>query len=381
MIINFNLKTNVIFGSGKRFELNNFINKKKYKNVLVFIEAEISRISIFKDFINNFTFNYTIIKCQNITPTYNFLDNQMVKIRKLTNIDAFIGIGGGATIDITKGFSVLYKNKLSAINYRGFDKFSNQPLPIIAVPTTSGTGSEITPNASFIDTLNNKKMGINGEGIRPIFSILDPELTLSCPLLPTISSGLDSMVHATEAFVAKKTNLFAQLFAKEGYQMVIEYLPLVANDLDNKLYRERVMYGAFLSAISLMNSGTGPSAAMSYPLEVFFEIPHGISGAIFLPFVVEYNISKGFYNYSKLNKPYSGENGQKGAIKFLIKLKKTLKDLKISELSKKVNFNENLHNLFLNDTLELKAALDQNPVDFKEEQVKNILKNFKIEKK
>ena len=120
-------------------------------------------------------------------------------------IDVFIGIGGGSALDMAKGLSVLYTNLKKAISYRGFEKFTNPILPIIAIPTTAGTGSEITPNASFIDSIEKKKMGINGEAIRPSYAILDPELTLTCPKFPSLSAqGLMSLVHASEAFVAKK---------------------------------------------------------------------------------------------------------------------------------------------------------------------------------
>ena len=104
------------------------------------------------------------------------------------------------------------------------------------------TGSEITPNASFIDTIEKRKMGINGEAIRPKYAILDPELTLSCPKAPTISAGVDSMVHSTEAFVAKKSNPMAKMFAKVGFKLVFENLPLLVDDMENIILREQVMY-------------------------------------------------------------------------------------------------------------------------------------------
>ena len=113
------------------------------------------------------------------------------------SIDVFIAIGGGSAIDMAKGLSVLATNTKPAIFYRGFDKFEEPIIPIIAMPTTAGTGSEITPNASFIDTNDKRKMGINGEAIRPKYAILDPELTVACPKGPTISAGIDSLVHST----------------------------------------------------------------------------------------------------------------------------------------------------------------------------------------
>ena len=246
--------------------------------------------------------------------------------------------------------------------------------PIVGIPTTAGTGSEITPNASFIDTYEKRKMGINGEGIRPKYSILDPELTLTCPKEPTISAGVDSIVHATEAFVAKKSNPMAKLFAKEGFNLVIEHLPLLIDDLQNIKLREKVMYGAFLSAVALMNSGTGPAAAMSYPLGVHFGVPHGLGGSIFLPFVMEHNIKAGYFDYSDLVlDPNNGLSKQEISIEFMKKIWSTWEQLKIPNNLRVFGMNENNIDKFISDTIELKGALDQNPVPFYEDEIKNIL--------
>ena len=156
-----------------------------------------------------------------------------------------IGIGGGSALDMAKAVSVLSTNREEAIKYRGFNMFDNAIPPVIALPTTAGTGSEITPNASFIDSDSKRKMGINGEAIRPQFAILDPELTLSCPLGPTISAAVDSMVHATEAFVAKKSNPLARLFAAEGFSTVATTLPHLVQELDRLDLREKLCMAPF----------------------------------------------------------------------------------------------------------------------------------------
>ena len=114
----------------------------------------------------------------------------------------------------------------------------------------------------------------------PKYAFLDPELTLTCPLRPTISAAVDSIVHSTEAFVAKKSNPIAKFFAREGFQKVIISLPQLVEDLNSIELRTNVMYGAFLSGVALMHSGTGPAAALSYPLGVHYGVPHGI-GVLF----------------------------------------------------------------------------------------------------
>ena len=164
------------------------------------IDHALKDVSIINDFIEKLESEVVVVYCDISEPTGDKLEQKRLEVSNLS-LDALWELR--SAIDMAKGLSVLKTNLEPAIKYRGFNKYSNTPLPVIAIPTTAGTGSEITPNASFIDSNEKKKLGINGEGIRPKHALIDPELTLSCPLAPTISAGVDSLVHATEAFVAK----------------------------------------------------------------------------------------------------------------------------------------------------------------------------------
>lgn len=361
---NFFFHGNIYFGIKSRNNIDDIIKDNDYKSACIIIDHALISIPIFNDYINELQCDINIIECDISEPTYEKLEEKRIEIKN-QNFDVFIGIGGGSAIDMAKGLAVLYTNDGTAISYRGFDQFKQPIPPIIAIPTTAGTGSEITPNASFIDTDEERKMGINGERIRPKYAILDPELTVSCPKGPTISAGVDSIVHATEAFVAKKSNPMARMFAKDGFKLVFENLPLLVDDLANIELREKVMYGAFLSAIALMNSGTGPAAALSYPLGVHFGVPHGIGGGIFLPYVIQHNIDNGFFDYAELYQ--AGENinsKESGAKLFIEKIRDTWKRLQVSQNLGDFGMDTSDIALFVSDTMALKAALDQNPLPF-----------------
>ena len=375
----FVFRGNIFFGVSSRYYLLSILQENNFKNPCVVIDEGLLGLHIIEELVEKIS-NVTIVKCDISEPTYTILEEKRNAIMDI-DIDVFIGIGGGSAMDMAKGLSVIYTNKGAALSYRGFNLFKEPIMPIIAVPTTAGTGSEITPNASFIDTLDKKKMGINGEGIRPKFAILDPELTISCPKSPTISAGLDSLVHATEAYVAKKSNPLAKMFAKKGFELVFENLPLLVEDLNDIKLRYDVMYGAFLSAIALMNSGTGPAAAMSYPLGVHYGVPHGIGGAIFLPHVVKLNIDSGYNGYFDLV-DYNHADFQKNEKldqDFLSKMKEIWDVLGVPKDIK--TFGVTLDNLdqFLSDTLELTGALEQNPIPFGREQIEAVLMNLNIE--
>ena len=224
---------NVKFGSGSRFQLKKIIQNDGYQSIVVVIDGNIRSLKIFDDLINEIAdFIVAEIESDISEPTYEKLEEKRKEINS-KKVDLFVGIGGGSALDMAKGLAVLYSNSGPAISYRGFEQYMEPITPIIALPTTAGTGSEITPNASFIDTKEKKKMGINGEAIRPKYALLDPELTITCPIFPTISAGVDSLVHATEAFVAKKSNPMVRIFAKEGFNLVFENLPKLSKDLTN----------------------------------------------------------------------------------------------------------------------------------------------------
>ena len=379
MNFNFTFLGNVTIGPKARFKLPEILDANGYENVILVIDHNLREVDIFADFIFRIEkFIKKEILCDISEPNYEKLEQKREEIKNL-HVDAFIGIGGGSAIDMAKGLAVLYSNDEPALNYRGFEKFSEPIPPIIAIPTTAGTGSEITPNASFIDTIEKRKMGINGEAIRPEYALLDAELTLSCPKAPTLSAGVDSLVHATEAFVAKKSNPMAKMFAREGFKLVFENLPLLVDDLDNMKLREQVMYGAFLSAIALMNSGTGPAAAMSYPMGVHFGVPHGVGGGIFLPHVIQHNINAGCFEYAELY--HAGKNintKENGAKLFIEKMWNTWQKLNIPQDLGEFGMNNSHKTKFIADTIDLKAALDQNPIPYYEKEINETLEKLLV---
>ena len=370
----FSIKTKVKFGCGVRFNLPELLEKEHLSDIGVVVDHNITELPIITDLLNQLdktTKQMAIAKCTISEPTYDSLEEMRLTFNN-SNLQAFIGIGGGSALDMAKAMAVLVHNRKSAVAYRGVDQMTEPVLPIIAVPTTAGTGSEVTPNASFIDSKEKKKLGINGEAVRPLYAFLDPELTLSCPKYPTISAGVDSMVHSVEAFVAKKTNRMARFFAAEGFNRVFAALPRLVDDLNNVEMREEVMFGAFLSGIALMHSGTGPAAAMSYPLSVHFHVPHGIGGGLFLPHVIKHNIKAGYSDYAYLYNPTRLEPMIALGL-FLDSLQEVWEKLNIPGDLSAFNIQRTDILLIINETMQLKGALDQNPTPFYEREIESLL--------
>jgi len=368
---NFFCPTKIAFGSGVCNELPQTLMENGWQHVGLVVDHNLKEQPLIGELIKSIEANVEYVVtawCKVSEPTYNNLEAERGQFAD-PSLQAIIGIGGGSALDMAKAMAVLVHNKLPAIEYRGFDKMTEAVLPIIAVPTTAGTGSEVTPNASFIDSDAKKKLGINGEAVRPLFAFLDPELTLSCPKEPTISAGVDSMVHAVEAFAAKKTNRLARFFAAEGFRRVFHALPRLVDDLGNIELRREVMYGAFLSGVALMHSGTGPAAALSYPLSAHFKVPHGLGGGVFLPFVVEHNVRHGYTEYAGLL-DLGISDAMKASERFLQEIKAVWRDLCIPDNLAMLGIKTTTDvDLILKETMELNVALDQNPVPFYESEI------------
>lgn len=373
---NFSVRTQVRFGCGVRSQVGEVLARQGFRRVGVVVDHNLKAVPMVTALLDDLRGGLAalvVASCSVMEPDYHSLEG----VRKYfagQGLEAFIGIGGGSALDMAKAMAVLVNNRGPAISYRGFDKMTEPVLPILAIPTTAGTGSEVTPNASFVDSDSKKKMGINGEAVRPLFAFLDPELTLSCPAKPSLSAGVDSLVHATEAFVAKKSNPMARFFAREGFTRVFVNLPKVLHEPGHPLYRTEVMFGAFLSGIALMHSGTGPAAALSYPLGVHYKVPHGLGGAIFLPHVVAHNVANGIYDYADLltvtGKPAGSDKMRAGW--FVERMFENWKIMGVPQSLKEIDPKID-PNLMLQDTLELKGALAQNPIPFGSDELRQIL--------
>ncbi|MHB8108781.1 MAG: iron-containing alcohol dehydrogenase family protein [Syntrophorhabdaceae bacterium] len=370
----FSLKTKVKFGCGVRTLLLDVLKAEKWDRVGIVYDHNLIHNQDVVGLLDSLRTSAAMLikaECAISEPTYDSLDI----VRREFNdpdIQVIIGIGGGSALDMAKAMAVLVNNKKPALAYRGFERMTEPVLPIIAVPTTAGTGSEVTPNASFIDTGEKKKLGINGEAVRPMYAFLDPELTLSCPKSPSISAGVDSMVHAVEAFTARRTNRMARFFAVEGFNRVFTALPKLVDDMNNVALREEIMFGAFLSGIALMHSGTGPAAAMSYPLSVHFHVPHGIGGGLFLPHVIKHNIKAGYSDYAHLYNPNRLET-QSALEYFASTLQSVWSKISIPSDFGSLNIKKSDIPLIVNEAMELKGALDQNPVPFYEKEIEEVL--------
>ena len=219
-----------------------------------------------------------------------------------TKCDIVVGVGGGSTLDIAKAIAILITNGGKALDYIGLDKISKPGLPKIMVPTTAGTGAELTFTAVFINEETNSKAGMNGQPLYPEVAILDPDLTRTLPPRQTAAPGIDAFVHALEAYTSAQANPISDIYALEAIKLISQNLATAFVNGADMEARSAMLLGSMLAGKALAIAGVGLVHAMAYPLGGAFGIPHGLANAVLLPFVVQYNHDYAQERYARVAK-------------------------------------------------------------------------------
>jgi len=230
-------------------------------------------------------------------PTESSILGGVEKVKQ-GNFDAIIAIGGGSPIDSAKAISILGKHGGSMRDYM-VPRIVNEPgLPIIAIPTTAGTGSEATRVTIITDETSDEKMLCMGMGFMPTAALVDFELTLSLPPRTTADTGIDALTHAMEAYVSKKANAYSDSQAIQAMGLLAPNLRRAYHDGEDKAAREAMMLGATLAGIAFSNASVALVHGMSRPIGAFFHVPHGLSNAMLLPAVTAFSIPSAVARYA-----------------------------------------------------------------------------------
>lgn len=212
--------------------------------------------------------------------------------------DSLVSLGGGSPIDTAKAIGMLVANGGSARDY----KVPNAPTKVgpthVAIPTTAGTGSEVTRFTVISDSKTGEKMLIAGSTILPSAAIVDYELTMSMPQRLTADTGTDSLTHAIEAYVSRKANAFSNMFALTAMRTIWIELPTAFHEPGNKQAREKMMLAATEAGIAFSNASVALVHGMSRPIGVHFHVPHGLSNAMLLPTVTAFSVEAAMDRYA-----------------------------------------------------------------------------------
>ena len=218
------------------------------------------------------------------------LADEGTKLALKKKCDGVIGIGGGSAMDLAKAIAVLAANKGKAEEYLGLNRVPGPGLPKIMVPTTAGTGSEVTFTAVFIRKKLKKKEGMNSPYLYPELALLDPELTLSLPPHPTAATGIDALCHAIESYTSVNASPMSEMMSIEAIRLISDNLRTAVHDGTNIEAREAMLLGSLYAGLGLANAGVTAVHSLSYPLGGKYGVSHGLANTIMLPRVMAFNL-------------------------------------------------------------------------------------------
>eukprot|EP00658_Telonema_sp_P-2_P035254 TRINITY_DN25670_c0_g1_i3.p1 TRINITY_DN25670_c0_g1~~TRINITY_DN25670_c0_g1_i3.p1 ORF type:complete len:353 (-),score=85.65 TRINITY_DN25670_c0_g1_i3:104-1162(-) len=213
--------------------------------------------------------------------------------------DCIIAVGGGSPIDTSKAVAMLAEHGGKMRDYKAPFMMDKPCLPTIAVPTTAGTGSEVTKVTIISDSESGEKMLCMGLSYQPVAAVVDYELTLSKPYRLTADTGIDAMCHALEAYVSKKANLFSDQMALSALKAIGEHLVTACNEPENAKAREAMMMASTCAGVAFSNASVTMVHGMSRPIGAHFHVPHGMSNAMLVPAVTEWSVEHNVPRYAE----------------------------------------------------------------------------------
>lgn len=343
MISNFNffLDTRIEFGVGTIEKLGDIAKEFNPNKVCIVTDSNLLKIGLAKEIttiLDKNNLNYCTFDKVEPNPSIDVVDmcGQMCRNE---NCDLILAFGGGSSIDTAKGAAVIATNEGSCFDYLD-GRLNNKkeiladPLPIIAIPTTSGTGSEVSQYAVITDLKTKIKDSISTAKIYPRVAIVDPNFTIELPSFATASTGLDVLAHAIEAYTSKIDNAFTDIMALEAIKIVFYTLPACVNKKDVES-RTKMSFASLIAGIAMSHCGATIPHAMGCPLSGYHDIPHGLAvGVLQIP-MIKFNkdvLAEKFLEIINYVSYESNKYAKENAADILIeKIKKLLKDINIDE--------------------------------------------------
>ncbi len=291
-----------------------------------------------------------------------------VKFLQEEKCDIIVGLGGGSTLDVAKAIASLARQPGTVWEYHRGKEIKKEGLPFVALPTTAGTGAEITNNSVLTDRNKVIKKSIRSPFMIAKVALIDPELTLSLPAQITAYTGMDAFTQALESYVSKTSNPVSDSLALRAIEIIYRSLPGAVQNGGNIELRERMALGSLLSGMAFSNSGLGAVHGLAHPIGARFNVPHGLACAVLLPYIIGFNLRAKRDKFKQIAEKIGIEN---------------VEDLpsSIKKLLKKVNLPLDFKSYRINETdfagiiAESKSnSMSKNPREVSDEDLREILK-------
>lgn len=339
MASEFFVSSNVVFGKDAAKKLPEILKEYKAKNVMVVYDAGVKMAGIATKVLGEIEkadVKVTVFDGVIPNPT-NEVVEEAAEIAKKENIDVFVAVGGGSSIDLTKAVNILMTNPGPIGQYGGIGMVKEDVLPLIAIPTTAGTSSEITNVVALTDTEAVCKYVIIDNKIVADRVIADPEFTRTMPPSVTAATGMDAITHAVESYISNIATPLTEYHSLKGLQIFYENLSKAVADGNDMHAREQMMLGCIIAGFGFSNANLGLVHGIAHTLSAHFHLAHGMANATVLPYVMEYNADSCPEKMVELAKaiqlPVSGNLDEDKLLlsKELLKLTKTLGIKTLSE--------------------------------------------------
>ncbi len=328
----------LITGSGSSEKVGEEGKKLGVKKALIVTDQVMVKLGVLegiKKALEQTKIQFAIYDAVATEPTVDYV-KEGLKSFKDNGCDFLIAVGGGSPIDTAKAIAIMATNPGSIEEYKGLGKVTKEGAPLIAIPTTAGTGSEVTQFTIITDTKTSVKMLIGSPFVLPKVAIVDPLLTLSSPRGLTAAVGIDSLTHAIEAYVSVKAQPMSDIFCLSAIELISGNLRQAWANGNNVEAREKTMLGALQAGIAFSNSSVALVHGMSRPIGAYFHVAHGVSNAVLLGLVTEFSLIGNPARYANIARAM-GENvtgltDLEGAQLAAKAIKTLIKDIQIPSL-------------------------------------------------
>ncbi len=294
--------------------------------------------------------------------------------------EMLVGIGGGSSMDVTKLVSVAMTNSQPLEAFLGIEKIDNRGIPTLLIPTTAGTGSEVTPNAIVTLQEDQRKAGVVSKHLLPDYAVLDPRLTASLTPALTAATGVDALIHSLESYIGKKANPISDTFALEGVRTVYGSIRSAYSERSDIEARERMLLGAMYGGMALTSAGTAAVHALAYAIGARYGIPHGVANSMLLIPVLQFTFDSCFERLADLSdvmdlKP-KGTDDVKKAQAVLDSLKSLVLDLKIPQELRPFGCEESHLDDLTASASKVTRLLENNPKEMAHQDIRNVFSSL-----
>lgn len=282
--------TKLSVGSQSVASLSHTLNERGCKKIFIVADKALQNIGIV-DQINSFLqgFDVSIYAEIENDPTITIVENGLNQLKEF-GAQCIVAMGGGSSIDAAKAISIIATNNISILQAEGIDKFAEEPLPIIAIPTTAGTGSEVSPAAVITDEDESRKFTIRSWRIAPKIAILDPDLLKTLPANIAAATGMDAFCHNIEYFLAKSASSLSEGLNLQAIRMINQNIREFVADRSNSKAATEMLMASMIGEISFALVRLSINHAIAHPLGAHFKMHHGLACGVMLPYALRFNM-------------------------------------------------------------------------------------------